>query len=128
MLASLFLLLFADPNGLTPEAAAEAVASLRSQLAANAYEWTGIEERVASNPNVVEQIMTSLMKVNILIEETGLNNAEKAKAHSINNALISLINSPEPEWKVILNLLSTPAYAGFFGVSGFVIGIISLLK
>ncbi|QYE35242.1 hypothetical protein KZX46_04370 [Polymorphobacter sp. PAMC 29334] len=122
------MLLFTDPSNLPPEESARAIASFRDQLAASAFEWTGIEERVASDPEIMERIMTSLKEVNVLIEKTGLNNAEKAKAHSINNALMSLIDSPEPEWKVILNLLSTPAYSSFFGVSGFVIGIIGLLK
>jgi hypothetical protein len=123
---ALFILLFANPN-VSQEEAVVAVTAIRTQLVARAFEWTGIEERVASDPAIIDQISAHLHTVNVLIEQTGLSNLEKAKAHAINSALIKLIMSPEPEWQAIVNLLSTQSLNNIMGVANIVLFVFRLL-
>jgi hypothetical protein len=106
--------------------AIKAVSALRVELAASAFKWTGIEERLASDPTITEEIFGSLQKINVLIEQTGLTNAERAKAHAINNALVSLVNSPEPEWQAVINLLSSQALNNIIGVANIVLFVFQL--
>lgn len=118
MIASLFLLLFNNnAENMSATDAIKAVSALRDELAASAFKWTGIEERLASDPKITEEILGSLRKIKVLIEQTGLTNAERAKAHAINSALVSLVNSPEPEWQAVINLLSSQALNNIVGVS-----------
>lgn len=72
-------------------------------------DWTGVERRVASDPALLEDIQRRIEELDAVVEKTGLTNAEQAKAKAITSALRSLVASPEPEWKVIVDLLNAPA-------------------
>ena len=85
------------------------VKRLREQVSSNSINWTGIEERGNSDPEILEKTRGAIYEIKILIERTQLTNVEKARAIAIANALQALIESPEPEWKAILLLLSSPA-------------------
>ena len=85
------------------------VKRLREQVSSNSINWTGIEERGNSDPEILEKTRGAIYEIKILIERTKLTNVEKARAIAIANALQALIESPEPEWKAILLLLSSPA-------------------
>lgn len=75
--------------------------------ATNSASWTGIEQRLSSSPEVVEQIRLKIREIDRLVDETGLTNAERQKAKAISEALIKLVESPEPEWKAIMELLTS---------------------
>lgn len=70
--------------------------------------WTGVEERLAADPATVRQIADHLRELDELVAKAGLTNSETAKAKAITGALKSLIESPEPEWKAIVELLNSP--------------------
>ena len=43
-----------------------------------------------------------------MVERCGLTNFEQQKAKALTGALIQLLNSPQPAWRVIVEILNTP--------------------
>ena len=86
-----------------------AAAGVRDRIQADAFDWTGIETRVQQNPEALEKTKTAVLELRIQIEKSNLTNTERARAHSIMNALSALIESPDPEWRVIIQLFSSPS-------------------
>ncbi len=92
--------------------------------------WTGIEQRIASNPEILEQIRSRIRDIDYLVGRTGLTNREKAEAKSITEALTTLINSPQPEWKSIISLLTSPsitAITNTFAILDIIFRILGIL-
>lgn len=75
--------------------------------AIDSADWAGIEQRLESNPGIVRRIKALVRELDSALNEAGLTNAEKAKARALTLAIEALIESPEPEWKVIARLLMT---------------------
>jgi urease accessory protein UreF len=91
-----------DPNIFDPAIFDTGDASLDS------YDWTGIGTRLEESPEVVATIRDKIAELDRLIEATRLTNSEKDRAKSITAALISLVSSPQPEWRAIVELLNSP--------------------
>lgn len=79
--------------------------------------WTGIEKRLQSDPDLLEAIRLKLREVDALVDEAGLTNVERQKAKAISEALIKLVESPEPEWKAIVELLNSKPLTAILNVT-----------
>jgi hypothetical protein len=95
------------------------------------YDWTGIEQRLTVDPAAVDEIRRRLAKLDAAVEHAGLTNAEQARAKAITAALLSLVESPEPEWQAIVTLLTSPtiqAFCNAVALSTLAIGIVRLIS
>ena len=115
------LLLLFNQNLQADEETARTADGLREKVLANSLDWTGIEDRGRANPQANEKTRSAISDLKVLIEKTDLTNSEKAKAVAIANALDALIESPEPEWRTILELFSSPALKGVIGIANLVV-------
>jgi hypothetical protein len=77
------------------------------QASIDSANWTGIETRLAADPGAVARVSELVSELHAELDRAGLTNYEKATAHSLTRALIALVASPEPEWKVIALTLVT---------------------
>lgn len=113
-----------DPNIFDPEIFDTGEVGLDS------YDWTGIERRLAADPALIAEIGGKLQELDRLVDATGLSNSEKARAKAITTALLSLVESPQPEWRAIVELLNSPVIAAVCNaatVAGIAIGIVTLI-
>ena len=85
--------------------------------------WTGIEARLATEPAIIDAVKRHVREIDTVVEQSGLTNAERAKAKAISVALVSLIESPDPEWKAIVQLLTSPTLTALLNVAQ-VVGLI----
>jgi len=96
----------------------------------DSYDWTGIETRLAADPEAVAGIARRLRELDRLVEDTGLTNSEKARAKAITTALLSLVESPQPEWRAIVELLNSPvitAVCNAAALASLAIGVVRLI-
>jgi hypothetical protein len=70
-------------------------------------DWTGLEVRLNSDPAAVEQIKQNIVALEAALSQAGLTNSETAQAKALTGAILTLVEAPEPEWKVIARLLVT---------------------
>ena len=113
-----------DPNVFDPEIFDT------GEVGVDSYDWTGIERRLTADPALVTEIGSKLQELDRLVDATGLSNSEKARAKAITTALLSLVESPQPEWRVIVELLNSPVIAAICNaatVAGIAIGIVRLI-
>ena len=89
--------------------------------------WTGRAKRRFVDPRRIEDIERRLKALKTDIEGSELSNTEKACAGSICKALLALIESPEPEWHIMVELLRHPAFSASVALAGFVQLIIGLI-
>ena len=82
--------------------------------------WTGIEKRLDSHPRIVDEIRLKMKEIDRLVEAAGLTNEERQKAKAISEALVSLVESPQPEWRAIVNLLNTKPLTALLNLSSIV--------
>jgi hypothetical protein len=82
--------------------------------------WTGIAARLQRDPQTVERIKQSLGQLDADVETLTLSNHERAKVKAMTEALVKLIESPEPEWRVIVDLLRSPTLGAILGLAGVV--------
>ncbi len=80
-------------------------------------DWTGISIRLQSDPAVVSMIASHIGEIDNLVERTGLTNTERQKAKAITDSLRLLVASPEPEWKAIATLLTSPTLTAILNVA-----------
>lgn len=88
-----------------------------SAISISSADWTGITTRLQSSPEVVELIASHIADIDRLVDQTGLTNSERQKAKAITESLGLLVASPEPEWKAIATLLTSPSIAAVLNVS-----------
>jgi hypothetical protein len=86
-------------------------------ISISSADWTGIEERLQTDRMIVRQIEAHIGEIDKLVEQTGLTNTERQKAKAITEALKLLIASPEPEWKAIATLLTSPSLTAVLNVA-----------
>jgi hypothetical protein len=79
--------------------------------------WTGIAERLERDPTTVSRIQTQIGELNREVDKLGLSNHERAKVKAITEALTKLVESPEPEWKSIVELLRSPTLGVILGLA-----------
>ena len=72
-------------------------------------DWTAIGLRLASDPQAVASITGEIGKLEELLAQANLTNAERVQAGASINALKSLIFTPTPEWRAITVILSGSA-------------------
>ena len=87
------------------------------QVRANACDWTGFDVRVEANAEILARTKSAILELRIQFEKSNLTNSERAKAHAILNGLSALIESPEPEWRQIVQLFSSPALNNIVGIA-----------
>ena len=78
-----------------------------ARVAVESADWTGIEERLAADPAAMVRIQQALSEIDAALDGAGLSNLEMQKAKALTGALTALINSPEPAWKHVADLLIT---------------------
>ena len=113
-----------DPDVFDPEIFDTGKESLDS------YDWTGIETRLAADPQAIAEIASRLRDLDRLVEGTGLTNSEKARAKAITTSLLLLVESPQPEWRAIVELLNSPAITAVCNASalaGLAIAVVRLI-
>ncbi|MBA3670364.1 MAG: hypothetical protein H0W71_09960 [Sphingomonas sp.] len=81
-------------------------------------EWTGIANRIGRDAAVLSRINQQIIELDREVDRLGLSNHERAKIKAITEALAKLVESPEPEWKVIVELLRSPTLAAVVGLAG----------
>jgi len=79
-------------------------------------EWTGIANRIGRDAAVLSRINQQITELDREVDRLGLSNHERAKVKAITEALVKLIESPEPEWKAIVELLRSPTLAAVVGL------------
>lgn len=89
-------------------------------LTIDSSQWTGIETRLRQQPELVEAIREKLHEIDKLVDQAGLTNLERQKAKAISEALIKLVESPEPEWKAIVELLTSKPLTALLNVASIV--------
>ena len=82
--------------------------------------WTGIRDRLDRDPVAVSRIQRQIDDLNKEVDRLELSNHERAKVKAITEALTKLVESPEPEWKAIVELLRSPTLASILGLAGLV--------
>jgi hypothetical protein len=102
--------------------------------AVDSANWTGIELRLGADPAAVERVRAVIIDLDRALDVAGLTNAERAKAGALTGAILSLVQSPEPEWKVIARLLVTlldsravNAALNAAQIAGLIVGALKLL-
>ena len=98
-----------------------AAAELRDRIQADAYDWTGIESRARLDTEGYEKTKTLILELRIQLEKSNLTNVERARAHSIVTALSALIESPEPEWRAIVRLFSSPSLNNVMSIANILV-------
>lgn len=88
------------PLGAVPE-------HIETTAAIDSADWTGIERRLEASPAAVQVIRSKVVELDTALEAAGLTNAECAKAKAMTAAILKLVESPEPEWKIIARLVAT---------------------
>lgn len=76
--------------------------------AINSADWTGIEKRLAANPEAVASIAAQIKLLDELLAGANLTNAQRVQAAAAVDALKSLVHAPKPEWKAIAVILAGP--------------------
>ena len=79
--------------------------------------WSGISEKLQAKPEVISQIIAHIYEIDALVEKAELTNAESQKAKAITESLRLLVASPEPEWKAIATLLTSPTLTAILNVA-----------
>lgn len=79
--------------------------------------WTGIEERITASPEILAKVTANIREIDVLVDQSGLTNAERARAKAITQSLAILVESPEPEWRAIVALLNSPFLTGLLNVA-----------
>ena len=98
-----------------------------SRLQIQSADWTGIELRLDAQPELTAQISKKVQELDALVELAGLTNVEHRRAKAITESLIKLVNSPQPEWRIIVELLTSKpmeAIATFVGIADIILGLI----
>ena len=70
-------------------------------------DWTGVERRLSADPAAVDEIRRRIAELDIAVERAGLTNAEQYQAKAITTALRTLVETPQPEWRSIIALLTS---------------------
>jgi len=68
-------------------------------------DWTGVERRLEASPVAIQKVRVCVENLNEALDAAGLTNREKEKAKAITEALLKLVMSPEPEWKLVAQAL-----------------------
>jgi DNA-binding MarR family transcriptional regulator len=89
--------------------------------------WTGRTARIAADPTLLDRIRIKVIELDRLVEEAHLSNAETARAKAITRALVTLVESPNPEWEAISQLLSSPAFSVAIALAGLAQLILSIM-
>ena len=98
--------------------------------AINSADWTGIEERLAANPETVASIAAQIYLLDELLAGANLTNAQRVQAAAAVDALKSLVHAPQPEWKAIAVILAGPTITALCNIKeiaeavGTIIGLI----
>ena len=87
-------------------------------LSVSSEAWTGVETRLKRDELAVNRIRQHVAQLDREVENLGLTNQERAKVKAITEALVKLIESPEPEWKAIVELLRSPTLGAILGLAG----------
>ena len=76
--------------------------------AVNSADWTGLEPRLAANPERIASITAQIEQLDELLACANLTNAQRVQAGAAVDALKSLVHAPQPEWKAIAVILAGP--------------------
>ena len=68
-------------------------------------DWDQISSHLTSNPSVVARIGSAISEIESCLEVSGLSNSQRAQVRSLTRSLSALVESPEPEWKLICETL-----------------------
>ena len=98
--------------------------------AINSADWTGIEQRLAANPEAVASLAAQIKQLDELLAGANLTNAQSVQAAAAVDALKSLVHAPQPEWKAIAVILAGPTITALCNIKeiaeavGTIIGLI----
>ena len=76
--------------------------------AIHSADWTGIEPRLAANPERIAAIIAQIEQLDDLLAGANLTNAQRVQAGAAVDALKLLAHAPQPEWKAIAVILAGP--------------------
>ena len=106
----------------TPETAQLIAAKLRSA------DWTGIERRIVALPGSVDRVGALIVELDRVVERCGLTNIEQQKAKALTSALLQLVASPQPEWRSILTILTSPTFTALVNFQAIAVVFASIAK
>ncbi|MGQ3230737.1 MAG: hypothetical protein ACT6R2_17815, partial [Blastomonas fulva] len=83
--------------------------------------WTGryhvSEENIAKVQHAVRLIDQS-------IDKSDLSNLEKSNSKALIGAIDKLMEAPDPEWGLILKILSSPILANFAAIAALIVAVV----
>ncbi len=91
---------------------------------ADSAAWTG---RFNLSEHQKAEIRRILIEMRGLVTAAKLSNAQTANAMALIECAEKLIETPDPLWPEIMRLLRSPTLAGVTGISGLIVGIVSIL-
>lgn len=103
-----------DTGEPTPEGRVQRAALVQTQL--RSASWTGIEQRVASSPEILREARILIRNLDGLVERCGLTNLEQQRAKALTGALVQLISSPQPEWQIVVAILNSPLFSALINL------------
>lgn len=83
--------------------------------------WTGRYE--VSHDDIIK-VQHAIELIDQSIDKSDLSNTQKSNAKALIGAIHKLIESPDPEWGLILTILSSPILANFAAIAALIVTIV----
>lgn len=91
----------------------------------NSQKWTGLEQPSISVERLY-QIKSAVDRIEAAVAEIKISNAEKQQIYHMISAVKSLCSAPDPDWKIIKDILSHPLFGNMLGLLGILLSLIPL--
>ena len=95
--------------------------SLEENSLIDAANWTG---RYSVSSEGQQEIVKIFRKIEMEIDNSALTNSDKSNAKALVEAADKLIAAPDPQWTILLQILSSPMLANFAALAALAIAII----
>lgn len=83
--------------------------------------WTG---RYQPTSGQIKEIRDLMVRVRAEVENANLTNAQRSNALALLNSTETLMDAPDPEWSLILSILSSPILANITSLAALVVALI----
>jgi hypothetical protein len=110
-----------NSNSDSESAAYELALSLEEDSSINSSNWTGT---YSVSREGQQEIIGIFRKIEMEIDNSALSNSDKSNAKALVEAADKLIAAPDPQWDILLKILSSPILANFAALAALAISII----
>ena len=95
-------------------------------LAIDSSSWTGLTQRLG--PQTIAQIRQGARVLVEVVEQSDLSEAEKRNALACARAVEELVNAPDPQWKQVIELLTSKPLTAFLNVASLLTIILGIVN